>query len=138
MARLKATFIVIAFSLTGFASAQEIPDNPQPVIDRNFLLVSGAHAAAMVGDLVTTSLYVGHNYHACSLEIGNPALYGRQPRPVRTSLVMGGLYAATVFSSYELKKHRARIWKVPLWPAPQAYIAYGNAYGTLHNLQKCR
>lgn len=133
MTRLKAEIIVITFVLTGFAAAQ-LPENP--VADKKFVMVTFANAAATIGDIATTSILVGHTA-SCPYEVWSADLYGRKPSLGRTSIVMGGLMIASAGVSYELKKHKTRIWKLPLWVAPQGYLAYGHASGTIHNLRTC-
>ena len=130
---MKTLCFVVFFASSLLA---QLPEAPQPVVDRNFWLVTSANGIATLGDIITTSKLVGHTA-SCPYEVWSDSLYGRQPNTARTSLVMGGLYAASVFSSYELKKHHAKLWKVPLWIAPQAYLAGGHAVGTIHNLQTC-
>lgn len=133
MAHLKAVLIVITFFLSGFASAQELPENPQPVADRNFWLVTSANAAASAADGFTTIAFARN----CPYESGNPVLWGRRPTTARESVVMAGLFAASTLASYELKKYNAHIWKLKLWTIPVGHEIVSHSYGTVHNVIYC-
>jgi hypothetical protein len=102
--------------------------------DRKFWIVTGLSASATSADALTTILQVGHSRN-CPYEIDSAALYGRQPKALRTSLVMGGLFLASAALSYGLK--RRRISRLPLWAAPEGYLAYGHTLGAIHNLRVC-
>lgn len=112
----------------------QLPDAPSAV-DRSFWAVTTASAVSTAADAYTTVDMIGG--HSCPFEETSPTLYGRNPSAARTTLVMGGLFAASVATSYVLKRVHARIWKLPLWPAPEAYLAYGHAYGAIHNFRHC-
>lgn len=128
--------VIIFMVLVGVSQAQ-LPENPQPVADRNFRLLTSVNAAATLGDIVTTSMLVGHTSD-CPYEAWSPELYGAKPSATRTSAVMGVLFAGSVALSYELKKHDVHIWKLKLWLAPQAYNTYVHASGAIHNLRTCQ
>ena len=115
----------------------QLPDAPSKVIDRNFWLLTSWSAASTFADGATTVLQVGHS-QACFVERGSPWLYGRKPQFERTSVAMSGLFVASVFASYELKKHHAHIWRIPLWSAPQSFLALEHTVGGVHNLRTCQ
>ena len=108
----------------------------QTTATASFWAVTAGNAAATSFDAYTTIYKVGHTA-TCPYEEWSPALYGRRPEAPRTIAVMGGLFAASVLVSYGLKRRHAHIWKVPLWAAPQAYLAYGHALGAVHNFRFC-
>lgn len=99
------------------------------VADKKFLFVVGGNAVATGLDAYTTQ--------TCSYESWNPTLYGQKPRALRVGIVMGGLFVASTVVSYELKKHHAHLWRIPLWALPSAYEANGHFQGAIHNLRIC-
>jgi hypothetical protein len=101
-------------------------------VDRSFWAVTAVNAAATAADAYTTFAYVGHTRN-CPVEVGSPELYGTHPTYGRTSLVMGGLFAASVGVSYLMKRKHFRF----LWIAPQAWVIYGHTSGTVNNLVVC-
>jgi len=127
--------IVLLFASVAFA--QELPDAPTPIATKAFWTVIATNAVFTSLDAYTTVAIVGHTV-ACPYEVGNPELYGHKPTATRTGLVMGALFAASTFTTYELKRrHRAHIWRIPLWELPSGYEAYGHALGGVHNLTHC-
>ena len=122
---------VILVLLSGVAFGQ-LPDAPK-VADKSFWAVTAFSGAATAADAYTTANFGPR----CPYESGNPGLYGVYPTAKRVTLVMGGLFAASAGASYVLKRHHARLWKVPLWPAPELYLAYGHAAGAASNARNC-
>lgn len=91
--------------------------------DKKFWALTAFNAAATSADAWTTV-----NTKRGCVERWNPELYGLHPQPARVGLVMGGLFAVSVFASYELKKkHR-------LWIMPQA-VNSAHLWGAIHNLR---
>ena len=95
------------------------------------------YVASGMGLLLTTSFLVGKG-SACPYEIGSPGLYGLKAPPARVAAVMGSAFAASVATSYFLKKYNVRIWKRKLWTVPQIYNAKPHVVGAIHNLRFCR
>ncbi len=122
---MKILFLIC--SLLGYASAQ--------TADKAFWTVTAANASMTALDDYTTARYVGTRN--CPWEQTNPGLYGEFPKAPRVTLIMGGIFAGSVGLSYVLKRHRVHLWKCPLWAAPQGYMAYGHAWGGIHNLRHC-
>lgn len=104
--------------------------------DKSFWAITAGNALATGMDAFTTSQFIGGG--RCPREVWNSSEYGSIPTPQRVTLVMGGLFAASVGLSYAMKRHRVRIWRVPLWELPQGYNAYGHAWGAAHNVRYCR
>ena len=121
--------------LAGFGVLLAISCAAQTV-DAPFLAVTAGNLAATSLDAYTTLALVGHT-KSCPYEEWNSDLYGTKPEAPRTIAVMGGFFAASALVSYGFKRHRIRIWKIPLWSAPQAYLAYGHALGAVHNFRFC-
>jgi hypothetical protein len=124
--------LAVAF-LSSLAWGQ-LPDAPSA--DRAFWINTSASGLATLADGITTVKLVGHT-ETCPFEEWGSSLYGRTPTAGRVTLVMGGLWGASALVSYELKRHRVHLWKLPLWPVPESYLAYGHASGAIHNLRTC-
>jgi len=73
--------------------SQSLPDAPSStrVADKNFWSLTAADGA------ITPD------------EIGSPGLYGEKAPPACVAAVMGGTYAASVVTSYFLKKYNVHI-----------------------------
>lgn len=109
--------LVIAFCV-GWAFAANaqtvplLPDAPRPkVVDRKFVVASGALAASAAFDMTETKLLLDRG----GVEY-NPA-FGRHPSTTRLVAVASAYVAAEVLLSYELKKHHPRAfrhWWIPL------------------------
>ena len=100
--------------------------------DKKFWTVTAFSAASTAADAYTTANFGPR----CTYE-ENSGLYGEFPTAKRVTVVMGGLFVASVGASYVLKRHHVHIWKVPLWPAPEAYLAYSHAAAAAHNARSC-
>lgn len=102
-------------------------DSPK-VTDKKFWAITAFSAAATAADGYTTV-----NSGECTMEIGNPFLYGVHPTAKRVTLVMGGIYVASVGVSYFLKRHHAKV----LWMAPELAPVVGHVQGAVHNARTC-
>ena len=128
--------LILVLLVSSAIACAQLPDAPSHVVDRSFWLVTSWNAASTIGDAATTLALVGHT-EQCPYEVWSAPLYGRQPQAARTTAVMGGLFAASVVLSYELKRHNAHIWKVQLWTLPQVYMASTHTAGVFNNLKRC-
>ena len=117
---------MLAF-LTAMCFAQD------KTVDKKFWTVTAFSAASTAADADTTANFGPR----CTYEETNPGLYGEFPTAKRVTIVMGGLFVASVGASYVLKRYYVHIWKVPLWPTPEMYLAYGHAVGAAHNARSC-
>lgn len=104
--------------------------------DKAFWTITAIHASATSLDAYTTVTRIGHT-QTCPEEVWSAPLYGKHPEAARTSMVMGGLFSASVLLSYSLKKHHAHLKRLPVWAAPQAYLTYGHTLGAIHNFRFC-
>jgi hypothetical protein len=106
------------------------------IASTSYWTATGAAIGAATADAITTSLMVGKG-HGCRREVFSPSVYGTQPTPARTVLIMAGGVSLAAIASYEAKKHlhgkAARLWSVPL-----LYVASANARGAINNVEHCR
>jgi hypothetical protein len=105
--------------------------------DKNFWRLTSWNAFATATDGYTTVSLRSPTH--CQVEGEAPELYGKYPRPLRVSAVMGGMFLASTFLSYEVKRYhpRAHLWKLPLWSAPMGYNSAIHARGAIHNWSFC-
>jgi hypothetical protein len=110
------------------------------VIDRQFLILSAISTAAIFADSYTTT-WIGNNYRArgpgpCTVEGGEPQLYGLHPRVARSygvgALMSGGAIAIS-FASRKYLPSRVR-W---MWPGPFLYETGISVHGFGTNLARC-
>jgi hypothetical protein len=127
-------FVVLAGAAQGQAAL--LPDTPQ-VVDKEFLTMTAVNAAATAMDAYTTVQWIRRD-RTCDIEGGSPMLYGAEPKTLRTSTVMGGLFVIGVAASYEFKRHRLRVWKIPIWIVPQVVNAGAHIDGSINNWRICR
>lgn len=109
----------------------------QTVADKKFWVLTGASALTISADAYSSVTRIGPHSN-CKVEAASPELFGTHPRPWREGLVSGGLFLAGTALSYELKKHRAHLWKIPLWSTPQVYNIANHTYGAVNNWANCR
>ena len=107
----------------------------EKVGDAQLKWIVGWNAVATSLDAYSTVSTLGKG--PCIREVGNPELYGKYPRPLRVGAVIGAEFIMATFLSYELKRHRIKLGKLPLWPIPSSYTAYGHTEGTIHNFSYC-
>lgn len=103
---------VVGWAFAANAQTVPLPDAPRPkVLDRKFILASGALAASAAFDMTETKLLLDRG----GVEY-NPA-FGRHPSTARLVGVASAWFAGYVVLSYELKKHHPRAfrhWWIPL------------------------
>ena len=109
----------------GLEQAIEGPPEPAHVVDSRFLYVNVGYALAFAYDGGTTQWFL-RNTRAHEV---NP-LFGRYPSTARLWGEGSALTAATIFGSYELRKHHSRFW----WLPPAVGIAVHSFAGS-HNLR---
>jgi hypothetical protein len=110
------------------------------VVDRKFIMFSAVSTAAIFADSYSTT-WIGVNYRAhgggpCTVEGGEPLLYGLHPTVARTYMVGAGMSAGAIAASYLAKKHLPSrlVW---MWPAPLLYETSVSLHGFGANLARC-
>jgi hypothetical protein len=110
------------------------------VIDKQFLILSALSTATIFADSYTTT-WIGENYRAhgsgpCTVEGGEPLLYGLHPTVARTYAIGAGLSAGAIAVSYLAKKRLPSRLKW-MWPAPLLYETSVSVHGFSTNLVRC-
>jgi len=110
------------------------------VIDKQFLILSAISTATIFADSYTTT-WIGQNYRAhgsgpCTVEGGEPLLYGLHPTTGRAYAVGVGMAAGAIAVSYIAKKHLPSKLKW-MWPAPLLYETGVSAHGFSTNVVRC-
>lgn len=110
------------------------------VIDRQFLALSAISTAAIFMDSYTTT-WIGANYRArsygaCTVEGGEPLLYGLHPTVARTYIVGAGLSAGAIAASYLAKTLLPGKLKA-MWSAPFLYETSVSVHGFVTNMARC-
>jgi len=110
------------------------------VIDRQFLILSAISTATIFADSYTTT-WIGQNYRAhgsgpCTVEGGEPLLYGLHPTPGRTYAVGAAMAAGAITTSYLAKRHLPPKLRW-MWPAPLLYETGVSVHGFSTNLVRC-
>ncbi len=110
------------------------------VIDKQFLILSAISTATIFADSFTTT-WIGENYRAhgsgpCTLEGGEPLLYGLHPTAGRSYAVGAAMAAGAITASYLAKKHLPPKLKW-MWPAPLLYETGVSVHGFSTNLVRC-
>jgi hypothetical protein len=110
------------------------------VIDKQFLILSAISTATIFADSYTTT-WIGENYRArgpgpCTVEGGEPLLYGLHPTTGRAYAIGAGMAAGAVTASYFAKKHLPSKLKW-MWPAPLLYETGVSIHGFSTNLVRC-
>ena len=110
------------------------------VIDKQFLILFAISTAAIFADSYTTT-WIGENYRAhgpgpCTVEGGEPLLYGLHPTTGRTYAVGAAMAAGAITASYFAKKHLPSMLKW-MWPAPLLYETGVSVHGFSTNLVRC-
>jgi hypothetical protein len=131
--------IILAMAATVFCASlqcQQLPDAPSKIMDKKFITLTAFNAVGTALDAYTTIDLIGGN-NRCVAEGGNPMLYGKNPGAARVTLLMGAEWVGSVAASYELKRHHAKLFGIPLWVVPQAANA-GHLRDGIHNVVICR
>jgi hypothetical protein len=110
------------------------------VIDKQFLILSAISTATIFADSYTTT-WIGENYRAhgsgpCTVEGGEPLLYGLHPTVERSYAIGAGMAAGAVTVSYFAKKHLPSKLKW-MWTAPLLYETGVSVHGFSTNLARC-
>jgi hypothetical protein len=110
------------------------------VIDKQFLILSAISTATIFADSYTTT-WIGQNYRAhgsgpCTVEGGEPLLYGLHPTTGRAYAIGAGMAAGAITASYLAKKHLPSKlnW---MWPTPLLYETSVSVHGFSTNLARC-
>ena len=137
------TLVTMLLMCGAAAFGQELPDAPSfssgnqaRTADKVFWLTTGVYGASVVGDAITTSLWVGRT-STCPREGIAGGLRGAHPSSPRAGLMMGGEFVIATVASYELKKHNVHIGKLRLWELPFVARTYTHSHDTLNNLAAC-
>lgn len=131
--------VEVAATPSSNQTASESPERPR-VIDKQFLILSAISTAAIFADSYTTT-WIGENYRAhgsgpCTVEGGEPLLYGLHPTAGRSYAIGAGMAAGAVTVSYFAKKHLPTKLKW-MWPAPLLYETGVSVHGFSTNLVRC-
>jgi hypothetical protein len=110
------------------------------VVDRQFLELSAISTAAIFADSYSTT-WIGNNYRAngpgpCTVEGGEPRLYGIHPTVARSYAVGAGMSAGAIAVSYLARKHLPSRVKW-MWPAALIYETGISVHGFSTNLARC-
>lgn len=110
------------------------------VVDKQFLFLSTVATATIFADSYTTT-WIGENYRArrfgaCTVEGGEPLLYGVHPTVGRSYAVAAGMSAGAIAVSYMAKKHLPSRLKW-MWPSALLYETTASVHGVTTNLSRC-
>ncbi len=116
------------------------PELAHRVIDKQFLFLSAVATAAIFADSYTTT-WIGNNYRSrgpgpCTVEGGEPQLYGLHPTVARTYAVGAVMSAGAIGLSYLAKKHLPSRVKW-MWPGAFLYETSASIHGFSTNLSRC-
>ena len=124
------------------SSSHASPLSPEHsgVVDKQFLILSAISTATIFADSYTTT-WIGQNYRAhgsgpCTVEGGEPLLYGLHPTAGRAYAVGAAMAAGAITASYLAKKHLPSKLKW-MWPAPLLYETGVSVHGFSTNLVRC-
>ena len=138
------TLVTMLLLCGAAAFGQELPDAPSfssgnqtRTADKAFWLTTGVYGASVVGDAITTSLWVDRT-STCPREGIAAGPHGAHPSSPRAGLMMAGEFVIATVASYEFKKHNLHIGKLRLWELPFVARTYTHSYDTLNNLAACR
>jgi hypothetical protein len=131
--RYLAAFVLLASFL---AVAQDLPDAPAKVLDKKFMALSFLSTATSFSDSYTTT-WARENWLAgktgvCNIERESTYLYGTHPTPGRAYAVAAGKSITSIAASYYLRKHRSRLWGLPM-----VVNAMFGMQGTVQNMVMC-
>jgi hypothetical protein len=120
--------------------ARPVSPERSRVIDKQFLILSAISTATIFADSYSTT-WIGENYRAhgagpCTVEGGEPLLYGLHPTVARSYAVGAGLSAGAIAVSYLAKKHLPSRLKW-MWTAPLLYETSVSVHGFSTNLVRC-
>lgn len=116
------------------------PSEHSPLIDRQFFIFSTISTAAIFADSYTTT-WIGNNYRSrgpgpCTVEGGEPRLYGLHPTIARSYEVAAGMSAGAIAASYLARKYLPSKMKW-MWPSAFIYETGVSLHGFSTNLRRC-
>jgi hypothetical protein len=120
--------------------ATNAPEFAHRVIDKQFLFLSAVATTAIFADSYTTT-WIENNSRSrgpgpCTLEGGEPQLYGLHPTVARTYAIGVALSAGAIGLSYLAKKHLPSRVKW-MWPSAFLYETGISIHGFSTNLSRC-
>lgn len=116
------------------------PEFAHRVIDKQFLFLSAVATAAIFADSYTTT-WIGNNYRSrghgpCTIEGGEPQLYGLHPTVRRAYAIAGVMSGGATGVSYLAKKYLPSKVKW-MWPGVFLYETSISIHGFSTNLARC-
>lgn len=132
--------LLLLLLLVSLAHCQQLPDAPQKVVDKNFVVASLVYAGAVAFDGYTTAAAV---FHGGCYEGGSPWLLGKYPSPAKDAAIGAAEFAVGEGVTYLLKRESRRKhlnWLSYVWFAPIAEQTSEHLYGGIHNVREtqCR
>ncbi|MGH9511879.1 MAG: hypothetical protein ACRD2U_07050 [Terriglobales bacterium] len=132
--------LMITSPAPAFYSAKPSVAGHRRVIDRQFLILSAVSTAAILADSYTTT-WIGNNYRSrgagpCTVEGGEPSLYGLHPAVARTYAIGAAMASGAVAVSYLAKRHLPSTLKW-MWPSAFIYETGISVHGFSTNLARC-
>jgi hypothetical protein len=89
-----------------------------PIIDKKFLSLAIISTGSTFADSYTTLFarenWLGGKRGVCNIETESPYLYGTHPTVGRTYAVASMKSAGAAFAAYYLRRHRLKLWSLPL------------------------
>jgi hypothetical protein len=109
-------------------------------VDKQFLFLAAISTATLFADSYTTT-WIGNNYRAhgpgpCTVEGGEPSLYGLHPTEIRSYAIATGMTGGAVGVSYLAKRYLTTKLKW-MWPAAFIYETGVSVHGFTTNLARC-
>ncbi len=131
---------LLQVTVTPDSFAANPPELAHRVIDKQFLFLSAVATAAIFADSYTTT-WIGNNYRSrgpgpCTVEGGEPQLYGLHPTVARTYAVGVVMSGGAVGLSYLAKRHLPPRIKW-MWPGAFLYETGISIHGFGTNLSRC-
>ncbi len=110
------------------------------IVDKRFLFFSTISTASLFADSYTTT-WIGNNYRArgpgpCTLEGGEPSLYGIHPTIARSYAIATVMSGGAIAVSYIAKRYLPPRLKW-IWPAAFIYETGVSVHGFTTNLARC-
>lgn len=132
-----AFMIALTLAVEGVKS---VPPIHTRVVDRQFMLLSAFSTATIFADSYTTT-WIGENYRArhygaCTVEGGEPRLYGLHPTVARSYAVAASMSSGAIALSYLAKRTLPSKIK-RLWSAPLFYESSASVDGFTTNIFRC-
>jgi hypothetical protein len=126
-------------TLVAASVAQDFAEGPTKIVDEKFMFLTALSAGSTFADSYTTTWAIQNwkntppgQLRACNVESESPWLYGTHPTVGRVYAVAADKSIATTVAAYYLRKHRSRLWSLPM-----AINAGFSIQGMSHNLATC-